>query len=261
MTLDGTIGLNVGVIISDDVLRDETTEAALTANGRRSELPLPKKNSDGVCVFRIPFAPKDFRKAAEIEISSRGETRVKASFSVREYVQAVLSQPESYREAYALIEALNTYCEAAEAYFGNADVRPAEKGVEGFLADYGFGFPAASEGVRPEYASLVLESSVELKIYFKAGHAETIACFVDGKKIAAEKSGNSGYFFIRLENISAENIGKKFTVKIDQTGFEISPLDYVKSVLDGDGDENLKNLLKTLTLYHDEARRYFGGSR
>lgn len=261
LTLDGIIGLNVGVIVSDDVLRDETTEAALTANGRRNELPLPEKNSDGVCVFRIPFAPKDFRKAAEIEISSRGETRVKASFSVREYVEAVLSQPEAYREAYALIEALNTYCEAAEAYFGNAGVQPAEKGVDGLLADYGCKLPDTAEGIRPEYVSLVLEASVELKIYFKAGHAEAVACFADGKKIAAEKSGDSGYCFVRLKNISAENIGRKFKIKIDRTEFEISPLDYVKSVLDGDGDENLKNLLKALTLYHNEARRYFGGSR
>ena len=72
----------------------------------------------------------------------------------------------------------------------------------------------------------------------------------------AEKQG---YYYIDIENVSAEKLGTSFSVSVN--GEEVitnySALSYANKVLDSDStDDNLKNLVKALYIYNQNALAY-----
>ena len=76
---------------------------------------------------------------------------------------------------------------------------------------------------------------------------------------AVTPTEKQGYYFIDIKNISAEKLGNAYTVSINGedviTGY--SALSYAKKVLDSEEtDANLKNLVKALYIYNQNACAY-----
>jgi hypothetical protein len=68
-----------------------------------------------------------------------------------------------------------------------------------------------------------------------------------------------GYYYIYIENISADNLDTPHNVKINDIEVisNYSVLSYAKTVLSSDtADNNLKNLVKTLYLYNQKANEF-----
>ncbi|MGN1087308.1 MAG: hypothetical protein ACI4Q5_09750, partial [Porcipelethomonas sp.] len=96
--------------------------------------------------------------------------------------------------------------------------------------------------------------------YFKLDAGKNIDEFtftIDGNTvIPGEKTG---YYYIDVKNISAENLGVGHTVAINGTTVisNYSALSYARAVLNSTtADDNLKNLVKTLYLYNQKALAY-----
>ena len=62
---------------------------------------------------------------------------------------------------------------------------------------------------------------------------------------------------IEIENISADQLGTAYAVKIGNYTLNFSALSYANIVLNKSGDANLINLLKALYLYNQAANAYF----
>ncbi|MGN0575437.1 MAG: hypothetical protein ACI4J2_05335, partial [Ruminococcus sp.] len=108
-----------------------------------------------------------------------------------------------------------------------------------------------------------LESETTVRHYFTIAEGYGTADFVftvngsEAKLTESEK--NPGYYFIDIKNISAEKLGNAYTVSINSedviTGY--SALSYSKKVLDSEEtDANLKNLVKALYIYNQNAIAY-----
>ncbi|MGN0630985.1 MAG: hypothetical protein ACI4JN_06615, partial [Ruminococcus sp.] len=72
-----------------------------------------------------------------------------------------------------------------------------------------------------------------------------------------------GYYCIDIQNISAEKLETAFTVSINGKKIitNYSALSYAKKVLDSDKiDDNLKNLVKALYIYNQNALAYINAA-
>ncbi|MBR3396710.1 MAG: hypothetical protein IKG70_02520, partial [Lachnospiraceae bacterium] len=114
-------------------------------------------------------------------------------------------------------------------------------------------------GLTYEGASLALEASTNLKFYFKPSgisqeEALTVSVMVDGKEATLAKNGQ--YVCLTIKGIKAKYLGQAYDITVGSCTFQYSPLNYIKTQLDGT-DMNLKNVLTAMYYYYQAAKEYF----
>lgn len=256
LTLDGKIGLNVAVRISDEVFKNTSTKVTVTMNGETKTLTDYAKKSDSVYVYTLAFAPKDFDCQAIFRVESCGNAIVETRVSVSDYLSEIIENPEIYEDSYPMIVSLKNYCVAAKAYFNNGKVEKSDLDLSEKLSGYG-NLNLKKGKSKPFAYSLVLEDTAKIRIYYRGDGLEI--CKINGKTVQSVRVGDSGGRYIEIENVSAQDLSKRFNVSIGDTSFKVSAFDYIKQAAETETDENLLNLLKTLVLYYQAANEYFGG--
>ena len=146
--------------------------------------------------------------------------------------------------------------DAASSYFAGETV-DAIDGLTGEIADYAHSSSGTlPTGVSNVQASLFLQEGTTLRITFQAESLSGVTCTVDGERVAV-RSLASGTYCIEIENISADQLGTAYAVKIGNYTLNFSALSYANIVLNKSGDANLINLMKALYLYNQAAVAYF----
>ena len=249
ITLDGMIGMNVYVAADEDYTN-------WTASFNGEEVEKPEKDENGLYKFTYQVAAKDMAEKIIFYINEN----VNATVSVKGYLDT-LDTSESTKLA-ELVKSMEKYGTAASEFFKTDGTvpAPAEEVTADDLSGYVFEKGSAPDGISYYGSSLILESETTVRHYFKLDAGKNIDEFtftIDGNKvIPGEKSG---YYYIDVKNISAENLGVGHTVKIGDTevisGY--SALSYAKAVLNSTAaDDNLKNLVKTIYHYNQAAVGY-----
>ncbi|MGN1087349.1 MAG: hypothetical protein ACI4Q5_09955, partial [Porcipelethomonas sp.] len=263
-TLDGMIGMNVYVAADDNY-------TGWTASFNGTEVTIPEKDENGLYKFTYEVAAKDMEQ--DIVFYINGEE--KAKVTVKAYLEGLKassesgSQTEETVKLVELVKSMETYGNAASAFFGNGTVAtPAEEVTAENLSGYSFTknetFP---EGISYYGSSLLLKSETTVRHYFKLEEGQDITNFAFTVKVGdAEYSTvtpveKQGYYYIDIENISADQLDTPHTVKIGDVEVisNYSAMSYVNSVLSSEtADDNLKNLVKTLYLYNQKANAVSG---
>ncbi len=239
-SLDGTIGFNI-YVSADDSYEWNTTIGGVTG----------VKNKDGLYVFTYNVAAKDMDKSINFTVNDKIDVTVSVSKYLDELSE---TDNESLKN---LADSMSAYGNAAKAFFSNGTV--AEQTIADDLSVYDFTV-AMPEGISYYGSSLILESETTIRHYFKLAEGQNIANFaftVDGESV--EPDAKQGYYYIDIQNISAKKLGTSFSVSVN--GEEVitnySALSYVNKVLDSDStDDNLKNLVKALYIYNQNALAY-----
>lgn len=256
LSLNGKIGLNVAVRISDEVFKNTSTKVTETIDGETSILTDYVKNSDKTYVYTLSFAPKDFDKQATFRVVSDGKTIIETNVSVSDYIDEVVENPDVYEDAYPMVATLKDYCEAAKAYFGGEKVEERNLNLSEKLSAYGdINLKKGKTGLVAY--SLILEDCTKIRIYYRGNSSEQ--CKVNGKIVQSFKIGNSDGRYIEIDNISAFDLSKRYSVAIGDTSLSVSVFDYVKQAAETEKDDNFINMLKTFVLYGESAKAYFGG--
>ncbi|MGN0631193.1 MAG: hypothetical protein ACI4JN_07690, partial [Ruminococcus sp.] len=163
-----------------------------------------------------------------------------------------------------LVDSMSNYGNAANEFFtdGGTVPAPAEEVTADNLSNYNFTV-YAMEGITYYGSSLILQSETTIRHYFTIAEGKNISNFtftVGGKETSlTESKNNPGYYYIDIKNISAEKLGEVYTVSINGEDVIIgySALSYAKKVLDSsETDDNLKNLVKALYIYNQNALDY-----
>ena len=239
-SLDGTIGFNV-YVSADDSYEWNTTIGGVTG----------VKNKDGLYVFTYNVAAKDMDESINFTVNDKIDVTVSVSKYLDELSE---TDNESLKN---LAESMSAYGDAAKAFFSNGTV--AEQTITDDLSVYDFTV-AMPEGISYYGSSLILESETTIRHYFKLEEGQNIANFaftVDGESV--EPVAKQGYYYIDIQNISAEMLGTAFSVSVNGEDVitNYSALSYVNKVLDSDStDDNLKNLVKALYIYNQNALAY-----
>ena len=244
VVLDGTIGFNIYVSAYENYDWDKTVSGV---QGEEIEKGLYK--------FTYQVAAKDMDKEIQFTVNDKIDVTVSVSKYLDELSE---TDNESLKN---LANSMSAYGVAAKAFFSSGTV--AEQIIADDLSVYDFAVGTMPEGISYYGSSLILESETTIRHYFTLAEDMDISelkfSVGDESVSFAESEKNPGYYYIDIKNVSAEKLGTSFNVSVN--GEEVitnySALSYVNKVLDSDSaDDNLKNLVKALYIYNQNALVY-----
>ena len=279
ISLEGDIGVNFYMELSDELLASDTAEMVFTVpNGSKTETQtLPVWVGNEVSIggktyykFKCSVSAKDMASTITAQLVD-GESKGKEyTYSVKDYADYLLSHTlgnAEYEKAAPLVKAMLNYGAYAQAYFdtdwtaantGYEDTNIAAVTAEEIGAAYDKTKTTLPSNVIFEGATLSLKSETSLSLYF-SGLPTDIEFTCDRKTV--EKSTSGDYVIARIRGIKAEELGNSFIVKFsinDENGsVTYSPMTYCYNVLNGgSNDEKLQNVVKALYKYNKAAEAY-----
>ena len=280
LSLDGSIGVNFYMKLSNEVLNNSSTAfMRFTVNGKEQNVPVKDltRNKDGYYIFRCNVVAKEMADeiTAQVYLSENNPVGDAYTYSVREYAAYILDHPEGYSvQAVGLVKAMLNYGAAAQTYFGYhtsdlansilPEVDQQSNVSAGSLSVYKKG------DILPELVSISLKSTITMKLYFKTEDLETknVTSFeYNNETLTATVSGD--YTIIVIEGISAQNFRGIVTINYYVEGSENAksikyrPSNYAYAVLnkptDGTVTEELKNVVSALYSFSWAAYEYNSG--
>ena len=259
LSLNGKIGVNTYVhFLEETVSAGNATVAIQIDGGETQEYDLAEGvvASDGCYKYTAWLDAKNIDTTVKVLLTIDGVLVEEKQISMRTYLEQAKILYGADTEIYDMLCATETYMDAASAYFAGETVGVIN-GLTEEIAEYAH--TSSGElptGVSNVQASLFLQEGTTLRITFQAESLSGVTCTVDGKRVAVRSLAN-GTYCMEIENISADQLGTVYAVKIGDYTLNFSALSYANIVLNNSGDSNLVNLMKALYLYNQAAVAYF----
>ncbi|MBR5565015.1 MAG: beta-N-acetylglucosaminidase domain-containing protein [Roseburia sp.] len=248
LSLEGTVGVNFHMQLGATVLNDTGAYMNFTLDGKEYQKVFVKdatyvENTDSY-VFKcgVPVKDMDTEITAQIILSDEQKGSV-YTYSVRDYIEYIADNKEEFQKELALVETMSTFGNTATAYFAGERVDAIPELTETQLADL-----ASYKANIPENdfyfgSSLLLKSDTILRHYFTK--------YVDGS------TQKGDLYYIESEGIPAHKLGADMEMTVSGIKITYNPLSYVYIALTREGvDENLRNVMRAMYLYYQEAQAY-----
>ena len=259
LSLNGKIGVNTYVHFLEETVAADNAKVTFQIDGgttQEYDLSEGVLASDGCYKYTVWLDAKDIDANVKVLLTVDGVLVEEKQMSMRTYLEQAKILYGANAETYDMLCATETYMDAASSYFAGETV-DAIDGLTGEIAMYAHSSSGTlPTGVSNVQASLFLQEGTTLRITFQAESLSGVACTVDGESVAV-RSLASGTYCIEIENISADQLGTAYAVKIGNYTLNFSALSYANIVLNKSGDANLINLMKALYLYNQAAVAYF----
>lgn len=253
ITLFGDIGVNFYMNINEDVFADEDATVIFTYDGNVVEVPVSEgEETENGYKYTCNIPAKDMITEVTCMVETyEGESKT-FTYTVKDYAEIILANPDTYGEkAVALVKAMLNYGAAAQTYFGhNTDtlandteyMTEAEKAVpEKDFSSQSFTLTEGAGDVRYYGTALSLKSQLGIKHYFILGdnvNAEELKCTVDGE--VAELSANGNLYEFIISDIPAQNLYKKYEVKVGDLTLSYCVMDYAATAQSKEKEDLLK---------------------
>ena len=277
ISLKENIAVNYYMVLADEVIADENAKMVFTVpNGTKSNpnnteiVEIAVKDiiptNDGYYVFTCEVAAKEMASVIKAQIiMSDGTASNVFEYTVKEYAEHMLANPDTYAKEQALVKAMLNYGGSAQVYFNyNADnlanntkyMSDEEKVVNLYgFAGAGYTLEGEEAGVKYYGTALSLESELAFKHYFIIDSSVnvdelTIDCKYDAK---LKKSGN--LYELKISGIPAHQVATDVTVKLGNTSLTYSIASYGE-LIQNNGDTALWTVVSALTDYSFEASLY-----
>ena len=259
LSLKGKIGVNTYVYFLEETVAADNAKVTFQIDGGTTQeynLAEGEVANDGCYKYTVWLDAKDIDANVKVLLTVDGVLVEEKQMSMRTYLEQAKILYGADTETYHMLCATETYMDAASAYFAGETVDTID-GLTEEIAVYAHSSSGTlPTGVSNVQASLFLQEGTTLRITFQAESLSGVACTVDGERVAV-RSLESGTYCIEIENISADQLGAAYAVKIGNYTLNFSALSYANIVLNKSGDANLINLLKALYLYNQAAVAYF----
>lgn len=237
---NGSFTLNVYMDLPDEVSNNKEAFVRFTLpNGTKSDIPVgmagvKKLNDKYYLIFSVPVAAKDMAKDIMVEIFTDESKKITGNIrvSVKKYAETLAKTTPEYEP---FVKAMLNYGEFASNYFNPTDdfkVSYNLATIKGYAGEI-----TASAGINtPNYvgSSLLLKDKIMLRHYFNTK--------VDG---ATQKDD--------LWYVEKAFNPTEFDRKIE--GYDYTVNNYLKKVLEGNYDNNLKYLCCALYEYSQAASK------
>ena len=288
ITLDGSIGVNFYVELTDELLASDTAQMVFTVpNGSKTDTQtllvkdVIADDSNKVVIggktyykFKCSISAKDMASEITAQLIDGKKSGNKYPYFVKDYADYLLAHTEGnaeYAKAAPLVKAMLNYGAASQRYFNEGTAIGEVQDMADVTVPNTFKFEEDNadlpEGVTFEGATLSLKSETTLSLYFN-GLPKGTAFICNGKTVETAKNGE--YVVARIRGIKADDLDKTFTLIIEDASESGSirsfggyvaycPLTYCYKVLNGGSeDENLQNVCRALYLYAQAAINYAG---
>ena len=293
LLLDGQIGLNYFVYLPAEMIEGQVVKFTWTVNGVQKEFShtvtasdLTEKGYKITCPMNAPEMTRD----VTLTVSVYGEP-VSCETSVAGYAKYLLSNEykasyvaeygqDKYNKLAYLVKTMLDYGAKGQTKFSidadnlaNTDLDYTMKNVTSDMVaglldpsavpDMSTGLDAY--GLKYAGSAVVYMSKTSLRLFYKITDADKFdlvkdSVTFDGNQVFYVVSGNRVYF--ELENISAANLDHRYTLKIGESEYEFSALDYVRSCLDYSDqiDAAMLDLAKATYWYCKAANDFIEGA-
>ncbi|MBR5566227.1 MAG: beta-N-acetylglucosaminidase domain-containing protein [Roseburia sp.] len=258
LSLEGNIGVNFYVKLSEAVLADTEAYMNFTIGGKETskvsvaDAEMEEMNGITYYVFKCMVPVKDMDTEIEARIVLSGDREsCSYKYKVENYVDYILENPsEYYEETIELVEAMSTFGEYATTYFTEGTNPELSEEMLAITSDTLKEYQATITGDNNDIyygSSLLLKSETVLRHYFTE------------KVEGAKQKGD--LYYIEYTGIAAHELGDDITVTVETTAGDIeitySPLSYAYIALSkGSDTDNLTSLMRAMYLYHQAAQNY-----
>ena len=288
ITLDGTIGVNFYMTLSNDVLNaSDTAYMQFTVKDKTQTVSVKDaKRSGDYYIFRCDIVAKEMTEAitAQMYLSDGNAVGEAYTYTVRDYAIYILNHSSNYSAAtVTLVKSMLNYGAAAQIYFNyntsdlaNSVVTDSNKpsmtkgaytpvsmdtiAYRGYDNDH-FVFTAGD--VTLAKVSLSLKSTLTLKLYF-SNVPEGAVFKYQGKEMTTTNSGS--YKVITIEGINPYDINAWVEIEVTYTGGRgtiiYNPLRYLKGIINSPEDNEvtwqLKQVVSALVKFQQDISDYVG---
>ena len=270
-TLDGTINLNFYVKLSANIVDDPTAFVRFTYAGNTVDVPMAEavvSEVNGVVRYRFGcelYAKQMADTVTAQVMNENGPIGEAKSYSVMQYCLNKIAANES-EEMVALAKAMLNYGAAAQVLFGyntenlaNASLSAEDKALADVDASaYKYSITGSEAGIKAKSATLMLESEVAVRVYFKLEEGADIASYtftVNGEEVAVQQ--NEKGYYIESAGIAAKDLDEMLEFSVGGLTVTYGALSYVNSkAASSNADE--ANMAKALFAYYSAAESYFG---
>jgi hypothetical protein len=269
ISFNGDIAINYYMLLSDEVLADETAYMEFTmADGTITQIPVSEGiraeyNGETYYVFSCAVDAKEMTDDVICQFFYESGSTDPYTYSVQTYANNILnnSQNENMK---ALVKAMLNYGTACQLHFGYNTDKLANAGlespdysnvtIEGFNMKTGQG----TENAAFYSASLLLKSETTLRFYFTGNITATY------NGVELEVKQRSGLYYVDVVGISAKRLDEDVTIVINDgtatAEVSFNPMAYCQGVLNdttGAFGAEMKDLARALYLYNQAANVYF----
>ena len=274
ISLDGDIGVNFYMELSDDIIAHQDTAYVRFTGGTSeqtmlvSDAKIKTQNNRNYYAFKCSVAAKEMTSKIKAQLIDGEKIGAEYTYSVKEYADYLFEhadEREDLAKAVPLVKAMLNYGAYAQIYFDKNPDDPANASLsekEKALGDVTITAPESAidlpDGVIFEGATLSLRSETTLSLYFTSGVDLSFSC--EGRTV--EEAASGSYRIARIRDIPAKQLLNSFTLQVSageaSGSVTYSPVNYCYRALDGGTDnENLINVVKALYLYAQTANAYF----
>ena len=273
-SLNGTIDLNIYVLLSDDLVNADDTFVRFTYAGKTVDVPMadalhtPKGGYDNCYRFSTPIYAKQLADNVNVKFM-KGSSIIgeELNYSVMTYCQNRIRKSTDPAEI-AMCKALLNYGAVSQTYFGyntgslaNISLSDADKVLKDVNASaYKHSITGTETGIKAKSATLMYVDVVKVRVYFTLTGSKTIDQYtftIDGKEVAVQQ--NEKGYYVETDGIAAKDLEKMFKIQAGGITVNYGALSYVNSkVIGSSTSENEKNLAKALYAYWQAAEVYLG---
>lgn len=273
LLLKGSIGIQYYMLLSDEVLADETAYMQFTMDdGTVSQIPVSQGvektyNGKTYYVFTCAVDAKEMTDDVLCQFFYDGGATEEKAYNVKAYADYILANSTD-EELKTLVTAMLHYGAASQTQFGyntdslaNADLAAADvSGVnfEGFA-----GVPGQGIDLATLYgATLILKSETTLRFFFQVDESvESFSASYNGQALEIKQRGD--LYYADVVGISAKNLEEDVTLTISDgtntADVSYNPMAYCAAVYGDDSgtySQEMKDLVAALYLYNQAANVY-----
>ena len=284
----GDIGINLKMKLTDELLDDTDAYVNVEYNNTTSQVPLSELNYDSASdtyILSTPIKAAHMTKPVTVAVyNGKGEHGASLTYSIKGYCDMILEHyADYYPTLVPMIHAMLNYGAAAQTYFEVDTDMLANSGLsqeDGWgqiesvtsidnVAPTVFNGKYEDVGFTNHTISLILNAETVIEHYVTLNKSENIENYefkVDGKPISPVQYGDR--YRLIIDRILASKLHNGYTLSVkrisDGSVYEVtySAMNYVEAAYgiykDYPQYSSLCNLLKSIYLYNNAARTYFG---
>ena len=259
LSLDGSIGVNFRMHLSSKALeKPENSYMRFTVNGNVQKVYVKDAElKDSQYIFRCNVTAKEMADEITAQFYFDDDTPAEMAYkySVRKYAGYIINHPNEYsRETIMLAETMLNYGASSQVYFNHNTDNLANSILDDGQQHASYsGMPTFTDkgDISPAKVSLVLNSTLTLKLYLKNEDVADITSFQYGSKtLTPTVSGD--YTIISIEGLKAAQFNRTLSIKCYTNGgtsyksIRYSPANYAYIVLGADNGGVITNELKNV---------------
>ncbi|WP_462282664.1 M26 family metallopeptidase [Ruminococcus champanellensis] len=252
LTLNGSIGVNFYMMLDPRIVADDSAHMKFTLpDGTTKVMSVRGAAQDEVdgeqyYVFTCQVSAKEMASRIKAQIITDTVKSTVYSFTVEDYANEILDNSDAYNSyTVGLVRTLMQYGTYADAYFAGETLGATEEMSRVTADTLAKEVPVADgelpEGISYYGSTLLLESDVVLRHYFKVAEGTDVSAY--------GFTGNKGNYYY-MDLAAGFGVTVADCVIGDYT-LKYQPTCYVRAVLESESaPENLKQLVTALYLYY-----------